>query len=145
MMAQSAEDTTATKPGDTVSTGSQPWHPLAPGVFMKVLRCSDETALFTVMIKAEAGSVLPRHKHLGPAEIYILEGRASHPQTGENVAGDYIYEHTGAVHEPVQFDEDVVLFMINHGPSAFLNDDDSVKFVMDVGSARAMMLGEARH
>jgi 2,4'-dihydroxyacetophenone dioxygenase len=107
------------------------WRPLAPGITMQILRVSQETGHFTVIIKAEAGSVLPRHRHLAAAEIYILSGNGTHPQTGPFHEDDYIYECQGAVHEAVVFDEPVELLMVSYGPSAFLNDQEGVQFLMD--------------
>lgn len=107
------------------------WRPLAPGIAMQILRLSEETGQFTVIIKAEKGSVLPRHRHLAPAEIYILSGSGTHPQTGRYRQDDYIYERSGALHDAVVFDEPVELLMVSYGPSAFLDDQDQVRFFMD--------------
>lgn len=122
--------------GDVIHTDEVPWLPLAPGVSMRPLRLDDASGAFTVMIRAMPGAVLPRHKHIGLSEIYVLKGESTHPQTGYTKPGDYISEHAGAVHEPLHFQEETILFMVSHGPSAFLNDDDSTAFVMDVASVR---------
>ncbi len=98
---------------------------------MQVLRLNEATGQFTVIIKAERGSVLPRHRHLGSAEIYILSGSGEHPQTGRYKKDDYIFEAAGALHDAVVFDEPVRLIMLSHGPSAFLDDSDQVQFLMD--------------
>lgn len=108
------------------------WRPLAPGIAMQILRMSPETGQFTVIIRADSGSVLPRHRHLAPAEIYILSGNGTHPQSGRFSKDDYIYEKPGALHEAVVFDEPVQLLMVSYGPSAFLDDRDQVQFFMDV-------------
>lgn len=115
------------------------WRPLAPGIAMQVLRLSQETGHFTVIIKANSGSVLPRHRHLAPAEIYILSGNGTHPQTGRFEKDDYIYERSGALHDAVVFDEPVKLLMVSYGPSAFLDDQDQVRFFMDA----QMLAGDA--
>jgi 2,4'-dihydroxyacetophenone dioxygenase len=107
------------------------WHPLAPGIAMQILRLSRETGHFTVIIRAESGGVLPRHRHLAPAEIYILSGNGTHPQTGPFRKDDYIYECQGAVHDAVVFDEPVELLMVSYGPSAFLDEQNQVRFFMD--------------
>lgn len=110
---------------------SSNWFNLAPGVLIHILRVSTETGHFTTLVKASAGSTLPRHRHLGPAEVYILLGSGEHPQTGEFSVGDYIYETSGALHEEVEFQEDVELLMISQGPSAFLDKNDRVLYFMD--------------
>lgn len=108
------------------------WRPLAPGIAMQILRMSPETGQFTVIIQADSGSVLPRHRHLSPAEIYILSGSGTHPQTGAFTTDDYIYEQAGAVHDAVVFEEPVTLLMVSYGASAFLDDNDRVQFFLDV-------------
>lgn len=92
----------------------------------RLLRAESDSVRFTALIWAEVGGRLPRHRHEEAAEIFILKGRGTHPQSGPFATGDYIY---GAV---VNFDHDVELLMISYGPSSFLAPDDSVAFVMDV-------------
>jgi quercetin dioxygenase-like cupin family protein len=91
------------------------------------------------MIHAGPGSVLPRHQHLEESHIYIIRGKGRHPQTGAFEPGDYVFERKGAIHEAVTFPEDTVLFMVNHGPSAFILPDDTVAFLMDVAMLKGLM------
>ncbi|SRR5579875_1316758 len=116
--------------GYGIKTETLEWKPLAPGIDIRLIRYSDETGQFTIMLHAEAGSILPRHRHLAPAEFYILTGRGVHPQTGAWAAGDYVYEHSGAVHSAFAFDQEISLLMVSHGPIVMLNDDDSMKGLM---------------
>lgn len=124
--------------GDVIHTEDVSWLPLAPRVSMRPLRLDDHSGAFTVMIRAMPGAILPRHKHLALSEIYVLKGASTHPQTGYTKPGDYISEHAGAIHDPLHFEEETILFMVSHGPSVFLNDDDSTAFVMDVASVRRL-------
>src|SRR3546814_4493710 len=79
-----------------------------------------------------SSDLLPRHKHLGPAEIFILKGAGVHPQTGAYAQGDYVSERDQAVHDELMFQEDTELLMISSGPSAFLTPNDDVMFMMDI-------------
>lgn len=126
-------------PGDTVHCGELPWVPLAPKVMIKIIKVVPETGAYSVIVKADEGGVLPRHRHLASAEIFILKGSGMHPQTGPYRAGDYVSEHEGALHEAVTFHEDTELLMISSGPSAFLGDDYEVRFMMDVPMLTEMM------
>ena len=114
-----------------VSANDSPWIDLAPGVRMRVLRVDQASGHFTLMIRAAAGSQLPLHRHEAAAEIYILKGKGVHPQTGAFREGDYVYEDAHAVHTPVDFTEEVELFMVNYGASSFLGPDNSVLYVLD--------------
>lgn len=120
-----------------VASGETPWMDLAPGVRMRVLRIDEKRGHFTMMIHASAGSRLPLHRHEAAAEIYILKGSGVHPQTGAFKQGDYVYEAENAVHTPVDFTEEVELFMVNYGPSSFLGPDGSVLHVLDVDALKA--------
>jgi hypothetical protein len=46
-------------------------------------------------------------------------------------AGDYGYEPLAVYHEHTQFLEDSELFFTNYGPIAFLNEDKTVKLLLD--------------
>ncbi|OYO24490.1 hypothetical protein CGZ93_03630 [Enemella dayhoffiae] len=118
--------------GLVIDTGAMEWRTLAPGVGIKVLRLDRATEGWTVMIRSEAGSVLPPHRHEALSEIYIIKGKGHHPETGDFKTGDYVLEAAGATHSALHFSEEVVQVMVAHGPSTFLAGDGSPTFVMDV-------------
>lgn len=120
-------------PGRTIATDEIPFKPLADRVSMRVIFIDDATNAWTVMVHAQPGGVLPRHQHLSQAEIFILKGAGSHPQTGEYRTSDYIIEPAGATHDGVVFDQEVLMVMRSSGDVAFLNDDDSIAFMMNAG------------
>ena len=130
--------------GATIHCENVPWLPLAPGIGIRLLRLDADSGAFTVMIRGEPGAVLPRHRHLELSEIYIIRGTGTHPQTGYFQAGDYVCEQKGAIHDLLPFGEETVLFMVNQGPSAFLNDDDSVAFIMDVAMLEQLAAAQRR-
>lgn len=88
------------------------------------------------MVHAEPGGILPRHRHLENAEIYILKGSGAHPQTGEFVQGDYVSEAKGATHDAVVFGDEVELLMVSRGASVFLGEDGEELYTMDVNWLR---------
>lgn len=120
------------KGGATVHCDGLPWLPLAPRVFVKVIKLVPETGAFSVMIRAEPGGILPRHKHLESAEIYILKGTGVHRQTGPFQAGDYVSEPKGAIHDALPFDQETELLMVCQGASAFLGPNDEPMYHMDI-------------
>ncbi|RAH71189.1 uncharacterized protein BO66DRAFT_470702 [Aspergillus aculeatinus CBS 121060] len=129
--------------GFTVHVDALPWLPLAPRVFIKVVKLVPETGEYTIMVRAEPGGLLPRHRHVDSAEIYVLRGSGAHPQTGAFVAGDYVSESTGAVHDPLPFDCATELLMVSRGPSVFLGDNGEDLYVMDVKMLQGMMAAAA--
>lgn len=124
---------------DTIHCDDLPWLPLAPRVYVKVIKLVPETGGFSVMIRAEPGAVLPRHQHLESAEIFILKGNGSHPQTGDFRAGDYVSERKGAIHDELPFDEETELLMICSGPSAFLGPKNETRYLMDIPMLENLM------
>lgn len=126
-------------PATRVRATDQPWVPIARGVDMKVLRISEESGFWTTLVRFKPEGVLPRHWHLSASEFYVLKGEGNHPQAGDFAPGDYFYEFNGAFHDEVRTDEEVILFMVSHGPSAFIGPDDSVQYVMDAGTIKLMI------
>src|SRR5438876_985333 len=85
-------------PKDLLVRGKDlPWHPLGPGTWFKLLRASEETGVWTSLIKMEAGSRFAPHKHLGAAEFFVIRGEFDY-RAGTAKAGDYGYEPLGAIH-----------------------------------------------
>ena len=131
--------------GATIHSESLPWLPLAPGVGVRILRFNPDSVGYTVMIRAEPGGVLPRHRHLDEAEIYIVRGSGTHPQTGDFRPGDFICEKKGAVHDALEFTELTELLMVARGPSAFLAPDGSDMFFMDIPMLQGLSQSAAGH
>ena len=50
------------------------WRKLAPKVSSKVLYADAQTGLVTSLIKLEPGGYLPRHRHLGIEQMFIVAG-----------------------------------------------------------------------
>ncbi|KAI2848394.1 transcriptional regulator family: Fungal Specific TF [Aspergillus niger] len=125
--------------GFTVHCDSLKWLPLAPSVFIKIVKLVPETGEYTIMVRAEPGGLLPRHRHVESAEIYVLKGSGAHPQTGAFVQGDYVSESKGAVHDSLPFEHETELLMVSRGPSVFLADDGSDLYTMDVAMLQDML------
>ncbi|KAH7178843.1 RmlC-like cupin domain-containing protein [Fusarium sp. MPI-SDFR-AT-0072] len=126
---------TSTQPsnkGDTIHCDDLKWLPLAPKIWIKLIKLTPETGSYTVMIRAEPGGVLPRHRHVKSAEIYILKGNGDHPQAGHFEKGDYVSEHEGARHDPLVFEVETEMLMISEGASVFVDDDGNDLYAMDI-------------
>ena len=124
--------------GNTIHSDSISWLPLAPGIMLKPLYLREETGEYAVLVRANKSAHLPRHRHVGEAHIYVVEGLGKHPQTGDYRAGSYVCEREGAIHDPPTFEEDTVMFMYSKGPSEFLGPDDSVLYAFDVAMLRGL-------
>jgi len=125
-----------------VQTENLRWVSMGEGVDIKVLRVSDETGFWTAIIRMQPGCVFAAHKHLAPADFFVMKGKLKY-RMGEAPAGAYGYEPTGAVHETTTCDEETILTFNAFGPSIFYNEDGSVSQILNHESARGMMEGKA--
>lgn len=114
-----------------------PWHPLGPGTWFKLLRVSEETGIWTSLIKMEAGSRFAPHKHLGAAEFFVIRGEFDY-RAGTAKAGDYGYEPLGAIHGATTCTVESEYVITTYGPIAFLNEDGSVQMLYDFAAAKKL-------
>ena len=114
-----------------------PWHPLGPGTWFKLLRVSEETGVWTSLIKMEAGSRFAPHKHLGAAEFFVVKGEFDY-RAGTAKAGDYGYEPLGAIHGATTCTVESEYVITTYGPIAFLNEDRSVQMLYDFSAAKKL-------
>jgi anti-sigma factor ChrR (cupin superfamily) len=132
MQAAIAEDTDRADPNAEVllRVARKPWVEFAPGIEFKTLRTSAETGVWTVVFRCAKGSAFPAHFHHGAGEYLMLKGRMDY-RMGVADAGDYGYEPLGSFHELTIFIEDSELLFTNHGPVAFLDENQGVKMILD--------------
>lgn len=116
----------------TIHVKDLKWLPLAPKIWIKLVKLYPESGKYTVVIRAEKGGVLPPHRHVKSAKIFIIRGNGNHPQTGDFFEGDFVSEDEGAVHDPLVFDVETELLMISEGASVFIGEDGSDLYTMDV-------------
>ena len=113
-----------------VPPGERPWLPLAEGIDIQLLFSSGETGRWTVLIRGQAGSKFPRHKHYGAGEYFVVKGCMEY-RMGSAKEGTYGYEPLGVIHEETTFTEYTELYFTNFGPVLFLDDRDNVVSILD--------------
>jgi len=109
------------------------WIETGSGNAMKVLRVSEESGSWTALIKAAAGTVNARHRHLGPADFYVISGSIEY-RGGFARAGSWVYEPAGVVHEATSHPEETLYLANVHGPIAMLDESDNVVRISDGAS-----------
>ena len=77
-----------------VPQGDLPWKVIEEGSYVKLLRTCSVTGAWVVMFRNDPGTSVTPHKHLGPAEYYVLRGKIEIRGGVENGgitanAGDY--------------------------------------------------------
>jgi 2,4'-dihydroxyacetophenone dioxygenase len=113
-----------------VHTDTLEWKPLGPGTAYRLLRVSAETGDWSAILKMDKGAVFAPHKHLGPAEIFILAG-CTQDRHGTTRPGDYEYEPLGAEHPATTALEESLIHFTAHGPIVFHDDMGRIAMVLD--------------
>lgn len=113
-----------------VHTAELEWKPLGPGTSYRLLRVSAETGVWSAILKMEKGAVFAPHRHLGPAEIFILSG-STQDRMGITRPGDYEFEPLGAEHPATTALEESMVHFTAHGPIAFYNDKGGIGMLLD--------------
>ncbi|PSN69610.1 hypothetical protein BS50DRAFT_674182 [Corynespora cassiicola Philippines] len=116
----------------TARSSNLPWLPLAPKVWVMLVKTHPRSGAFTVIVRAEEGSVLPRHRHVESSELFIIRGAGLHPQAGHYTQGDFVTEPAGSFHDPIVFNVETELLMRSNGASIFLDDEGNVTSIMDL-------------
>ena len=93
-----------------VDVARQAWHERRPGVHWKVLW--EEGDRKAVLMRYDAGAVIPRHRHLGDEQIWVIEGSVA-DDTGTCTAGNYARRPPGCVHTVSSPDGALVLAVIS--------------------------------
>ena len=91
------------------------------GVALKVLRRDEASGDATVLIRMRAGCSYPAHRHVGPEEVFVLQG-GYRDAAGEHRAGDYVVNGAGSAHHPTALaGEDCVMLAVAHSGIELVN------------------------
>ncbi|MGH7299445.1 MAG: cupin domain-containing protein [Candidatus Rokuibacteriota bacterium] len=80
-----------------VDAGRVPWVERRPGVFWKTLWEDPDGLHKAILMRYEPGATIPRHRHIGDEQIYVIEGGVA-DDTGVCTAGNYARRPPGCVH-----------------------------------------------
>lgn len=118
-----------------------PWRPwVMEGVEYKLLSINSRSGGFTCLLRVAPNTKAPVHHHLGAIELLVLSGDIYYDKANVGVAGDYMFEPAGDIHQP-KTDSGCVLFCVFDGPIAGVADDGSVAGIVDGRSMLEMAAG----
>jgi anti-sigma factor ChrR (cupin superfamily) len=83
-----------------VDVSQVPWEEAHPGVQWKILWEDPARMARVILMRYEPGATIPRHRHVGDEQIFVLEGSVS-DDTGTCTAGNYARRPPGCVHAVV--------------------------------------------
>lgn len=95
-----------------VHAAAVPWSERRPGVHWKILWEAGDRR--TVLVRYAPGAVVPRHRHLGEEQIYVLEGSVS-DDTGTCAAGQYARRPPGCEHTVTSREGALVVAIMSGG------------------------------
>jgi len=98
-----------------VNVDQLPWIERRPGVFWKMLWEDPDGQHRAVLMRYEPGATIPRHRHLGDEQIFVLEGSVA-DDTGVCSAGNYARRPPGCVHTVVS-PTGALVFAVMSGPA----------------------------
>ena len=96
-------------------TDKAPWVERRPGIFWKTLWEDADGRHKAVLMRYSAGSVVPRHRHIGDEQIWVIEGAIA-DDTGVCAAGSYARRPPGCVHT-VESVNGALVFAVISGPT----------------------------
>ena len=95
-----------------VNAAGQPWTTARPGVYWKILW--EDADRKTLLVRYEPGATVPRHRHLGDEQIFVLEGSVS-DDSGTCTAGNFARRPPGCIHTVTSREGALVLAVIAGG------------------------------
>ena len=119
-----------------IHSSQEPWIQFYPGIGFKLLRATQETGHWTVLLNRAKGSSIPRREHLGAGVYYVISGKMEVRGGVENggitaISGDYGYEPNGVIYDMTNFPEDTVLYFTNFGPIRYIDDENNTVGFLD--------------
>jgi anti-sigma factor ChrR (cupin superfamily) len=97
-----------------VTAADVPWVERRPGVFWRTL-WEDPDGHKAILMRYEPGAVIPRHRHIGDEQVYVIEGAVA-DDTGVCTAGNYARRPPGCVHT-VRSEHGALVIAITSGPT----------------------------
>jgi 2,4'-dihydroxyacetophenone dioxygenase len=107
-----------------VNQAELPFFDYAPGVQLKLLKVNKVSGQIVMLLKAEPGSYLGRHKHYGTVCVYTLSGKWRYVEDDWRAStGSFVYEPAGSIHTfEADKQEGLLAFLVMEGSLEFLTE-----------------------
>ncbi|MFO0693748.1 MAG: 2,4'-dihydroxyacetophenone dioxygenase family protein [Polyangiales bacterium] len=116
--------------GRPLAVEQLPWAEVLPGIEIRMLRVDPDGKRYAMMMRAQPGAMLPRHRHLGDVHAITHAGRWRYDDYDWIAEpGTYVHEPAGSVHTfhvPDDESDAAVITFFVEGPQEILDDDGSV-------------------
>ena len=116
--------TQATPGSQFVDVSQLPWQATQfPGIKMKMLWKDTDGEAYTALFRLEPGARLPRHRHSGVEQTFVLEGSLV-DEEGSCTAGNFVWRRPGSVHA-AHSPEGCLSIGIFQKPNEFLDEGEA--------------------
>jgi len=117
-----------------ISGDELPWTPWIGAIEIKVMRVDNRTGQLVMALRSKDDVVLGKHRHRGAVTAVTLKGAWEyHEHDWIARPGDYVREDPGTIHTLHIMPGAEIIYTID-GSIEFLNEDDTLDYVMDVWS-----------
>jgi quercetin dioxygenase-like cupin family protein len=123
-----------------IDSESLPWTTVSPTLDVRMLNWDPSSGAYALLMRYKAGAVVGPHRHLAPAEFYVVSGRMVY-EAGTAGPGFWGIEPTGAVHAATQFPEQTVLLFRCAGATARLDETGKVIGIVEGRDWHALCAG----
>ncbi|MBK5356105.1 2,4'-dihydroxyacetophenone dioxygenase family protein [Pseudomonas sp. TH41] len=110
-----------------------PWVPFAPysdEVFIKYIKCDPVRGETITLLKAPAGTTLPRHYHTGTVIVYTVKGGWKYLEHDWiSKPGGLVFETAGTSHTPIALEEygdEIITLNITQGDLLYYDENDNI-------------------
>ncbi|MCY1441102.1 hypothetical protein D3C76_511820 [compost metagenome] len=120
---------------DTSSINDEdlPWVPFAPysdEIFIKYIKCDPVRGETITLLKAPAGSSLPKHYHSGTVIVYTVKGGWKYLEHDWiSTQGGVVFETAGSSHTPIvltEYGDELITLNITQGDLLYYDDNNNV-------------------
>ena len=112
---------------------SIPWVPFAPyssEVLIKYFKCDPIRGETITLLKAPAGTTLPRHHHSGTVIVYTIKGGWKYLEHDwVSREGGVVFETAGTSHTPTtlpEYGDEIITLNITQGDLLYFDDNDNL-------------------
>ena len=93
-----------------------------PGISMKMLWQDESGDAYTALFRVEPGATLPRHRHTGVEQTFVIEGSLVDDE-GTCTSGNFVWRRPGSVHT-AHSPEGCLTIGIFKSPNEFLDESE---------------------
>ena len=116
-----------------INDEDMPWVPFTPysnEVFIKYIKCDPVRGETITLLKAPAGTTLPKHYHTGTVIVYTIKGGWKYLEHDwVSKQGGVVFETAGTSHTPIalaEYGDEIITLNITQGDLLYYDENDNI-------------------